>query len=530
MQFQLSVTPEKYDLSLYEGVKLSITAKNDGNDPMYVKKLENIIPEGFETLKIQSLRSNDAKIKSNQADVDHLLQPGKRYTLASFIVIALRSGRFTWTPKVVLENGTQRIGTRTFFISPSVQKKEQDSIVSLQMEGEIVLTPGERSSLHFSIQSSFPRELEYLILLNAIPERMIGEVERNENVFPLKGKHLLFLESIPSQTSKSFHVNFKSKAFHQLQPFSGETIEERVSPLVIAKTEEGIIKSDLSVNYSFRVDARPNLAPLSVKFEDLSLKKSFLNEKGKRRSEIFLKTAEKCKVIITLKKESGIPINGVRVTDFLPESFKILSIEGNHELSSDASLIRLPELSQRQKTIILEVQAPENSLKALLYPSINCNECTGKKRANVPLFVRVLSAKEIQSAEITPLSWIFSPQPPFLPDSKVIAKIQMKNQGELPLSNFQLKFDLPHLQFKKVLKSSPLLKSRKDILYKHQIRPKQTIKAEVLFHCQGTKTGKWRGTYTASWEKAGKPFKICEHKDYEIKKEGFFDKLQFWRS
>lgn len=530
MQFQLSVTPEKYDLSLYEGVKLSITANNDGNDPVYIKKLENIIPEGFETLKIQGLPSNGSKIKSNQADVDRLLQPGERCTLASLIVIALRSGRFTWAPMVILEQETQRMGKRTFFISPSIQKKEQDSIVTLQMEGELVLTPGEQTCLKFFFQSSFPQELEYLILLNALPERMISEVEGNEKVFPFKGKHILFLESIPPQTSKSFNVNFKSKAFHELQPFSGETIEERVSPLVIAKTEKGILKSDVSVNYSFRVDARPKLAPPSMKFEGLGLKKSFLKEKGKSRSEIFLKTAEKYKVIITLKKESGIPISGVRVTDFLPESFKILSIEGGPELSSDASLIRLPELSQRQKTIILEVQAPENGLKALLYPSINCNECTEKKRANVPLFISVLSAKEIQRAEITPLSWIFSPRPPFLPNSKIIAKIQMKNRGELPLSNFQLKFDLPCLQFQKVLESTPLLKARKGILYKHRIRPKQTIKVDVLFRCQGSKIGKWRGTYTTSWEKAGDALEIREDKEYEIKKEGLVDKLQFWKS
>lgn len=532
MQFKLSFKPEKYELSLYEILKVAIKAVNNEENPKNIQSIKNIVPKGFETIKCESVPASSFRPISNKLKVNIKLSPGESKILASLLLIPMTPSRATYSPIAILDE-KRKIGEREILVSHTLKDIEKSSLFTFSTDDVIEGEPGNLISTKWSLKPSWAHKVEYVLLLNVLPPKIIEEVKGDQETFRIGEKHLLFLKHLKPNKKQQLPLQFRIKPLQELKPLVTKKLEKQMKPTLIAKTNKGIIKTNLNASYSFKINTTPQLLPPTLKITNLKKERGFFETQSKEKRIIFLETKGKIKYTLTIRKESNIPITGIRITNFLPKAFKILETRIDTKHQKDRSYIQIPKLAKKRFSLNFIAKTPSNNFRSLINPEIYCNEVSEKVRLLNPPLVKVCPKDTIDKPGISLVSWNFIPNSPFTSNTQIRSKLVMENPGSFPIKDLHIAFKLPRLEFKKIIKNTPSLEREKSTLHGDYIAPHEHIEAKVLFKSGKVEQENISGKCIASWKPVGESDTktITNTKQYTIRKDEkeFLDKLQFWK-
>lgn len=535
MRFQISLKPSKYEMNLYEGVKLSITAENDGETPVSFQTVRDVVPEGFTKLQARSsFCSSDPIVKNNSVAIGETLEPGEDCHLLTLFLMATRVGNFSYHPKIMVDGQERETEERFFSIQSRFKRKAP--LVNLNINRKYEIQPDETVELQINVTSKNPEDIDYLVLLDAIPGRLIREVKKEGKFFRLGESNLAVLERLPPRGKKNFKIKLKTKSYAELRSVTElSMIEEELAPQVIAKTNQGLVRWDPKTYYTFRLDARPKLSSPLLHFEETEHEEpTIFQHRDDQKRDVYFKQGKKVIFSLKFRKESPMALHGVRITNFLPTEFEILEVLSETDLSVSPSLIKVPELIESDCSFDLKVKTPKQSGKFLIRPAINCNEIQEKIMTSHPLRLHTISSEDVRKAGLASFDWSFSPAPPIHRNSSVNLKIHLQNEAILPLKDVKINFDLPYLQDITMETANSLLESKEGEILIPLLKPNQKLSLDATLTCpEEASIGNWTGTLRMKWDRFGEIQKRTEEKEYSIKEEkskGLIGKLQFWKS
>lgn len=524
MECKISCSPDVYGLSLFDGLKVSVQVKNDEETVLDINGFQDLVPKGFELIKVDS--SSKVRVNENIIKIDEVLEPGESQKLISLFLIALRPGKVSYAPQIMFKGGKEVIVRREFSIGRIVPS--ESSVIEVTTKDEISVIPGESTSVNFEFESHMSETIDYFLLLDAFPSRLVDVVEQEEGVFQLDKGHLLFLKKLSPDQKKSITVQFKAKPYDELNSLISGKVEEKLVPNVVGKIGDKTIKTKSSRSYVFTVDATPKLAPPSVKLTPISEESILYELEEKNDKKIYLQNDERFQVSLILEKGRRVPISGVRITRILPKGFEIVKGPEDDNITISPSLIQCPQIKEKRVSIDFIVESPEKTGEYRIRPEIYCNERTKKVMVKNPLTCTIFSPEELKKTHISCTSLEFDPKSPFTPNTKVKVNLNLRKEGKLPIQNLEIDWDLPQLELDN-LGNNPLLRVRENRLYKDKILPQRDFKAEILFECpKEAEKGEWEGECVVSWEKMGKRSELTVPVKYTIKPRGKLEKLKFW--
>lgn len=533
MQFKLSFKPEKYELSIYELLKVTVKAINDEETSERIQSIKNIVPNGFKPVQMRSVSTSSFNSTNNELKVNVKLNPGESKILASLLLIPMTSGKTTYSPTAMLEE-QRKIGERALLVSPAITDIDKPSLFTLCTDDVIEAEPGNVISTTWSLNPPSDYTVKYVLLLNVLPPDIIKKVKETQDTFSIGKEHLLFLK--PFKTDKKAQLPFqvRIKRLQKLKPLVTKELKKQMAPTLIAKTDQGIIKTPLNTSYSFKINTKPCLLPPQLTITNVETEKNFFKALRNEKKTIYLEPEGKIKYTLTLRKESSIPLTGIRITNFLPKAFTILETQIDTEHQKDRSYIQIPRITKKRFPITFRGEAPAKEFRSLIDPEIYCNEVNKKVRLDSPPLVKVCPKNTINKTCISPVSWTFIPEPPFSPETHLRSKLVMENPGSFPVRDLSIAFELPSLKFEKIIKSSSLLERKKSTLYGEYIPPHERIEVEILFKSGQAKEKKISGKCKASWHQIGESdtHTSVTTKQYTIREAEpeLLDKLQFWKS